>query len=144
MANQLASNVPTGTATGVRTTPVQLIEIPYESSTPDTTIHVVLWVIGSSTVSGSIKRVFLKLPLIYYANGTLAVSIPTEFDALDYTSTAYSHLEISDTITGAALLTFNLTPSPQTGTGSLIFDVTAPDTSTDWEFYARAYIYREI
>lgn len=144
MALQLASVVPTGTATGVRTTPEPLIEIPYESSDPDTPIQVVLWVIGSSEVSGSIKRVFLKLPLIYYADGTITESIPPEFDAIDYLSTAYSHLEISDTITGAALATFAITPNPQTGIGSLIFDVTAPDTVTDWEFYARAYIYKEI
>lgn len=143
MALQLKSKC-IGSATGVRQTPVQLITIPYNSVDINAPITAVVRCIGSTIVSGSVRRVFFVLPIIWYGNGADQLSVPYEYDALNYTSSAFSHLEIADGITGGALSAFTVTPNPQYPSGDLIIDITAPNTSTDWEFYAYADIYKEI
>lgn len=138
---QIESNV-VGSALGVTTSSVQLIEIPYGGTGAKITENVTLWCIGTTNYLGTIRRIFFKLPITYFTDGSNAVSIPEEGIPIPVASALFSHMEYSDL--GGIMSTFEVEVNPQIGTGYLKVHITAPNTSTSWDFYAKAYIYKRV
>lgn len=117
----------------VYASPVDIMEIPFDSVDTDAPVNIEVSCFGTSLTSDNLTttRFFFTLPILYFVTASVDLSTPTESVAVPYNSAAFSKMMHTDGI--ANFNTLQVIPYPDATTKKFRLELTVPDNSKSWD-----------
>ena len=124
--------------------PVNIMQVPYDSRDPETPIFVEICVFGISLDASNIAKVrmFFILPMLYYVTGAIAECLPTKNVAIPYNSALFSQMDFTDSISGVSSM--QVVPTVNTTDKKLQMELTVPNNSKNWDINVFVNVYKEL